>query len=54
MNTKNIYQISLLCFIAVLWSCEADPIQKLENRSWALTWSDEFEGQKNQAPDPKK
>jgi beta-glucanase (GH16 family) len=26
----------------------------LESRNWTLTWSDEFTGQKNQPPDPKK
>jgi beta-glucanase (GH16 family) len=34
--------------------CQPDDVQKLETRNWTLTWSDEFEGEKNQAPDPQK
>lgn len=55
MNIKNIiYIISLACVPSLFWGCEADDFQKLDSRNWQLTWSDEFEGQKNQAPDAQK
>jgi beta-glucanase (GH16 family) len=52
---NNKILISLCLFIAVLTiRCQPDEVQKLENRNWTLTWSDEFDGEKNQVPDPTK
>ena len=54
MNIRNIFSMALVCISALFLGCESDGIQKLDSRSWTLTWSDEFAGQKNQPPDPKK
>lgn len=40
--------------LVISTGCQPDDVQKLETRNWTLTWSDEFEGEKNQAPDPQK
>lgn len=54
MNKHNIILLSFVLVTSLFSGCEADNFQKLDSRNWALTWSDEFAGQKNQAPDPKK
>lgn len=54
MNKHNIFLLSFVLVTSLFSSCEADNFQKLDSRNWTLTWSDEFTGQKNQAPDPKK
>jgi beta-glucanase (GH16 family) len=38
----------------LLYGCEPDNFQKLDQREWTLSWSDEFEGPRNQAPDSTK
>ncbi len=37
-----------------LSSCEADQNQNLEERTWQVVWSDEFDGAAGQLPDPAK
>ncbi|MBK7523638.1 MAG: glycoside hydrolase family 16 protein [Saprospiraceae bacterium] len=54
MKISNKYQFFSLLLAGLFWGCETDDVQKLENRNWTLTWSDEFEGEKDQAPDPTK
>ncbi|MBK8079754.1 MAG: glycoside hydrolase family 16 protein [Saprospiraceae bacterium] len=54
MKISNKYQFFTLLLAGLFWGCETDDVQKLENRNWTLTWSDEFEGEKDQAPDPTK
>ena len=54
MNKHNIIFLSFVLLTSIFSGCEADNFQKLDGRNWTLTWSDEFTGQKNQAPDPKK
>jgi len=54
MNKHNLILLSFVLFAAVFSGCEVDNFQKLDSRNWTLTWSDEFTGQKNQAPDPQK
>lgn len=52
---KSIYQGILLFFIVVMLGilgCTRDDFQKLEERNWQLVWSDEFEGEAGQLPDP--
>lgn len=43
---NNIKLSNILCFLllSLFLGCEADDFQKLEDRKWTLTWSDEFEG----------
>lgn len=36
----------------LLGGCNADETQKLEDRNWNLTWSDEFDGAAGTTPDP--
>lgn len=43
-----------LAFSAVITGCETDEFQKLEERNWQLTWSDEFDGAAGESPDPAK
>ena len=55
MNTiKNIlFYISFICSLFLL-SCQEQAIQTLPERTWVLTWSDEFTGNKGALPDSKK
>lgn len=44
-----------LVFIAFTYtSCDRDNSQQLDPRDWELVWSDEFEGEAGQLPDPTK
>jgi len=59
MNTKNEFReirISyfLLLLLVVSYGCERDDFQKLEERKWQLTWSDDFNGTAGQLPDAAK
>lgn len=54
MTTKNIFQLGLIIVSSLFLGCEADDFQKLEERQWNLTWSDEFEGTKGTSPDATK
>ena len=36
------------------WGCKPDDFQKLPERNWQLTWSDEFEGAAGEQPDAAK
>ena len=45
---------ALLLFAVILWGCERDNFQKLDERNWQITWSDEFNGQAGQSPDAAK
>ncbi|MFN4080028.1 MAG: family 16 glycosylhydrolase [Saprospiraceae bacterium] len=40
--------------LSAFTSCKPDDFQKLPQRNWQLTWSDEFEGAAGQLPDPGK
>jgi beta-glucanase (GH16 family) len=44
MNNRNIVLASFVCVITFCLGCEADNFQKLDERKWTLTWSDEFSG----------
>ncbi|MEM9986951.1 MAG: glycoside hydrolase family 16 protein [Bacteroidota bacterium] len=44
-KTRLMALVLLPCLALSLNSCEIDPTQQLEERSWTLTWSDEFEGE---------
>jgi len=54
MKSINILNLFLGIGLIISTGCQPDDVQKLETRNWTLTWSDEFEGEKNQAPDPHK
>ncbi len=45
---------ALFIFLMLLTGCQKDEIQKLEERNWQLTWSDEFNGPSGQLPDASK
>lgn len=50
---KQLYILSLLTFgilFGLLSGCSVDSEQKLPDRNWQLTWSDEFEGSAGQLP----
>ncbi|MBS4060149.1 MAG: glycoside hydrolase family 16 protein [Bacteroidetes bacterium] len=53
MNTFS--HISLKAFslllLTIIFSCERDDFQKLDQRNWTLTWSDEFNGEEGTLPD---
>ena len=52
---KNIQIISAFVVMFVfLFGCEVDDFQKLEQRNWELTWSDEFDGEEGDLPDATK
>lgn len=51
---KNIVGLgiaALLCAVAFS-ACEVEGVQKLEQRNWELTWSDEFDGPAGTQPNP--
>lgn len=47
-------RFSLLLMMVIFFGCERDNFQKLDERNWQLTWSDEFEGTAGQLPDATK
>jgi len=51
---KNKIQLfsALVVLSALFFGCEADEFQKVENRNWQLTWSDEFDGVEGELPNP--
>lgn len=54
-NIRTISNLSLLLMVTVVfWGCERDNFQKLDERNWQLTWSDEFNGTAGQLPDAAK
>ncbi|MEM6397357.1 MAG: glycoside hydrolase family 16 protein [Bacteroidota bacterium] len=44
----------VVCLLIFLSSCEAEQEQQLPDRTFTLTWSDDFEGAAGEAPDPSK
>lgn len=52
-KTHKIVIFSLVCLI-FLAGCATDDLQKLEPRNWQLVWSDEFNGEAGESPDPSK
>lgn len=52
----KIIRIPLIIIISVnvFWACEQDNSQKLEERNWKETWSDNFDGPAGQLPDATK
>ncbi len=59
MNTTVIFKRIRIPFIlaalmAFFSGCERDDFQKLEERNWQLTWSDNFDGPAGQLPDATK
>lgn len=44
-------QSALLLMVIIFWGCERDNFQKLDERNWQITWSDEFNGLAGQLPD---
>lgn len=59
MNTTDKFKkirIPILVFAlaAFFWGCERDDFQKLEERNWQETWSDNFDGSAGQLPDAAK
>jgi beta-glucanase (GH16 family) len=59
MNTTDKFKKILIPFIiivsmAFVFGCERDDFQKLEERNWQETWSDNFDGPAGQLPDATK
>jgi beta-glucanase (GH16 family) len=52
-NIIGLGMAALLCSVA-FWGCEVDGVQRLPQRNWELTWSDEFNGPAGSQPDPTK
>lgn len=42
------------CMLILLSACEVEAVQDTPDRNFTLTWSDEFEGEAGDAPDPTK
>jgi beta-glucanase (GH16 family) len=51
---KTHISIVVILLFAAFSGCERDDFQKLPERNWQLVWSDEFEGDAGQLPDPTK
>lgn len=49
LTTKNILTTALL--VVAFYGCKPDEFQKLPERNWQLTWSDEFDGAAGTLPD---
>lgn len=54
MNTGVLFRSAILLFLFSFWGCESDDFQKLDQRDWQLTWSDEFDGAAGELPDTSK
>lgn len=56
IENKSIHFAMFALFIVsmLITGCQKDEIQKLEQRNWQLTWSDEFDGPAGQLPDGSK
>ncbi len=55
LKIKKIYTLAFAFFATTFFSgCEIDAVQKLPERSWELTWSDDFNGTNGTAPDATK
>ena len=59
MNTTDKFKKTCIPFIIIALSvfsqgCEQDDFQKLEERNWQETWSDDFNGSAGQLPDTTK
>lgn len=52
--TKICIQSSMLLILIIFWGCERDSFQKLDERNWQLTWSDDFDGSAGELPDASK
>lgn len=53
----NIHTVRAGAFIGIsllAFSCQPVETQQLEERTWTLTWSDDFDGNAGEAPDPAK
>ncbi|RME97212.1 MAG: glycoside hydrolase family 16 protein [Bacteroidetes bacterium] len=44
----------LVALVFTLSSCEVEETQQLPERNWKLSWSDEFDGEAGESPDPTK
>jgi beta-glucanase (GH16 family) len=44
----------MLLILVIFWGCERDSFQKLDERNWQLTWSDDFDGSAGELPDASK
>jgi beta-glucanase (GH16 family) len=52
---SQVLVIAVLILVGISTSsCKVDEFQQLEDRSWQLVWSDDFEGTAGQAPDATK
>ena len=52
--TKIRISFTFLALAIFFWGCERDDFQKLEERNWQETWSDNFDGEAGQLPDATK
>ncbi len=57
MNTRKLINstpsiLFILSLFISLMSCERDTEQKLDPRDWELVWSDEFDGEAGESPNP--
>ncbi len=54
-NFKKTYiSVIVVVLLAAISGCDRDDFQKLPERNWQLVWSDDFEGDAGQLPDPSK
>ncbi|MFW5725069.1 MAG: glycoside hydrolase family 16 protein [Bacteroidota bacterium] len=51
---KTHISVIVILLLAVFSGCDRDDFQKLPERNWQLVWSDDFEGDAGQLPDPSK
>ena len=51
-STYKAFPLYLIVMIIGIFGCSRDEFQKLDERNWQLVWSDEFEGEAGQLPDP--
>lgn len=53
-HTIKIFLFAALLLSLSFWGCKPDDFQKLPQRNWQLTWSDEFDGTVGTLPDAAK
>jgi beta-glucanase (GH16 family) len=50
----QIHMPAIFLLVLTFFGCETDDFQKLDERKWQLTWSDDFNGNAGQVPDAAK
>lgn len=54
MRHNTLKTLTLIALVALVWSCEVEPVQTLPDRDYELVWNDEFNSDSGTLVDPTK